>query len=85
MWSSKLQTEIAFSTPMRNILAELSKAAMLIVGSAIANSAVSEDNRDCIELANAPRMQPRTCLIGLKITIFVPMLRMETSKSLELI
>jgi hypothetical protein len=82
LWSSKLQTEIALSTteaeyialsrsardliPMRNLLAELSNATKLIVGSTIAYCTVFEDNRGCIELVNAPRMCPPTRHIGLK-------------------
>ncbi len=82
LWSSKLQTEVALSTteaeyialsqstrdliPMRHLLHELSKATKLIVGSTIAHSTIFEDNKGCVELANAPRMRPRTRHIALK-------------------
>jgi hypothetical protein len=82
LWSSKLQTEVALSTteaeyialsqsardliPMRNLLHELSKATKLIVGSTIAHSTIFEDNKGCVELANAPHMRPRTRHIALK-------------------
>ena len=72
LWTSKLQTEVALSTteaeyialsqsardliPMRGLLHELSKATQLIVGSTIAHSTIVEDNKGCVELANAPRM-----------------------------
>jgi hypothetical protein len=82
LWCSKLQTEIALSTteaeyialsqsvrdliPMQNLLHELSNATQLIVGSTMAHSTVFEANKGCIELANAPRMRPRTRYIRLK-------------------
>jgi len=88
LWCSKLQTEIAFSTteaeyialsqsardliPMRHLLHKLSQATKLIVGSTIAHSTVFEDNKGCVELANAPRMCPRTCHIALKYHHFRP-------------
>jgi hypothetical protein len=82
LWTSKLQTEVALSTteaeyialsqsardliPMRGLLHELSKATKLIVGSTITYSTIFEDNKGCVELANAPRMRPCTRHIGLK-------------------
>jgi hypothetical protein len=51
---------------LRNLLHELSKATKLIVGSTIAHSTIFEDNKVCVELANAPRMRPRTRHIALK-------------------
>jgi hypothetical protein len=82
LWSSKLQTEIALSTteaeyialsqatrdliPMQSLLHELSTATRLIVGSTTAHSTIFEDNKGCVELANAPRMRPRMRHIALK-------------------
>jgi hypothetical protein len=82
LWCSKIQTEIALSTteaeyialsqsardiiPMRGLLQELSTATRLIVGSTIAHSTIFEDNKGCVELANAPKMRPRTRHIALK-------------------
>jgi hypothetical protein len=74
-----MQTEIALSTteaeyvglsqsahdlfPMHGLHQELSEATKLIVGSTIANSTIFEDNKGCVELANAPKSRPRTCRI----------------------
>jgi hypothetical protein len=82
LWSSKLQTEIALSTteaeyiamsqatrdliPMRALLHEFSQAIKLIVGDTITYSTIFEDNQGCVELANAPKLCPRTKHIGLK-------------------
>jgi hypothetical protein len=82
LWSSKLQTEIALSTteaeyiamsqathdliPMRDLLLEFSKATKLIDGDTITHSTIFEDNQGCVELANAPKLCPRTKHIGLK-------------------
>jgi hypothetical protein len=41
---------------MHHLLQELSIATKLIVGSTIAHSTVFEDNKGCVELANAPHM-----------------------------
>ncbi len=81
-WCSKLQTEIALSTteaeyiamsqaardliPMRDLLHEFSKVTKLIVGDTVAHSTIYEDNRGCVELANAPKLRPRTKHIGIK-------------------
>jgi hypothetical protein len=56
---------------MRNLLEVRSKANKLIVSSTISYSSVFEDNRDCIELANSPRICPRTRHIGLKYHHFL--------------
>jgi hypothetical protein len=53
LWTSKLQTEVALSTK-------------LIVGSTVTHSMIFEDNKGCVELANAPQIRPRTRHIGLK-------------------
>jgi len=82
LWSSKLQSEIALSTteaeyialsqatrdmiPMRSLLTEFSKITKLIVGTTTTFSTVFGDNKGCVELANAPRLRPRTCHIGIK-------------------
>ncbi len=82
LWSSKLQSEVALSTteaeyiamsqatrdliPMRDLLHEFSQATKLIVGDTITHSTIFEDNQGCVELANAPKLRPRTKHIGLK-------------------
>jgi hypothetical protein len=82
LWSSKLQTEIALSTteaeyiamsqsardliPMRDLLHEFASATKLIVGDTVTHSTIFEDNRGCVDLANAPKLRPRTKHIGLK-------------------
>jgi hypothetical protein len=82
LWSSKLQTEIALSAmeaeyiamsqatrdliPMRALLQEFSQATKLIVSNTITYSTIFEDNQGCVELANAPKLRPRTKHIGLK-------------------
>jgi hypothetical protein len=82
LWSSKLQTEVALSTteaeyialsqstrdliPMRDLLLELSRFTKLVVGDTITHSTIFKDNRGCVELANAPKLHPRTKHIGLK-------------------
>jgi hypothetical protein len=82
LWSSKLQTEVALSTteaeyialsqsardliPMQGLLYELSKATKFIFGSTVTHSTIFKDNKGCVELAHAPRMQPRTRHIALK-------------------
>jgi len=82
LWSSKLQTEIALSTteaeyiamsqatrdliPMKDLLHELASATKLIVGDTITHSTIFEDNRGCVDLANAPKLRLHTKHIGLK-------------------
>jgi hypothetical protein len=82
VWSSKLQTEIALSTteaeyiamsqsardliPMRDLLHEFASATKLIFGDTVTHSTIFEDNRGCVDLANAPKLRPRTKHIGLK-------------------
>jgi hypothetical protein len=43
-----------------------SSATKLIVGNTIAHSTICEDNKGCVELANAPKLHPRTKHISLK-------------------
>jgi len=82
LWSSKLQSEIALSTtkaeyialsqatreiiPLRALLHELASITKLIVGPTITHSTVFEDNKGCVELANAPCLCPRMRHIALK-------------------
>jgi hypothetical protein len=82
LWSSKLQTEIALSTteaeyialskstwdliPMHDLLLECSSSTKLIVGHTVTHSTIFEDNKGCVELANAPKLCPQTRHIGLK-------------------
>jgi hypothetical protein len=82
LWASKLQTEIALSTteaeyialsqamrdliPMRTLLTEIATLTKLPIGDTIAHSTVFEDNKGCVELANAPKMRPRTKHISIK-------------------
>jgi hypothetical protein len=82
LWSSKLQTEIALSNteaeyiamsqatrdliPMKALLHEFLQATKLIVGDTITYSTIFEDNQGCVELANAPKLRPRTKHISLK-------------------
>jgi hypothetical protein len=51
---------------MRDLLLEFSKATKLIDGDTITHSTIFEDNQGCVELANAPKLCPRTKHIGLK-------------------
>jgi hypothetical protein len=82
LWISKLQTEIALSTteveyialsqamrdliPLRTLLSELSALTKLMFGSTTTHSTDFKDNMGCIELANAPKMRPRTKRIAIK-------------------
>jgi len=82
LWVSKLQTEVALSTteaeyialsqamrdliPMRALLTELSTLTCLSFDTTTTFSTVFEDNKGCVELANAPKMRPRTKHIALK-------------------
>jgi hypothetical protein len=82
LWVSKLQTETALSTteaeyialsqamrdltPMRTLLTELASLTKLKIGDTITHSTVFEDNKGCVELANAPKMRPRTKHIAIK-------------------
>jgi hypothetical protein len=82
LWSSKLQSEVALSTteaeyialsqatrdliPMRALLLEFASITKLIVASTTTFSTIFEDNKGCVELANAPRLHPRTRHIGIK-------------------
>jgi len=81
-WSSKLQTEVALSTTeaeyvamsqaardliqMKDLLSEFSSATKLFVDNIITHSTIFEDNKGCVELANAPKLRPRTKHIGIK-------------------
>jgi hypothetical protein len=82
LWVSKLQTEVALSTteaeyialsqamrniiPMRALLSELTTLTCLTFGTTTTYSTIFEDNKGCVELANAPKMRPRTKHIALK-------------------
>jgi len=82
LWVSKLQTEVALSTteaeyialsqamrdiiPMRALLSELTTLTRLTLGSTTTYSTIFEDNKGCVELANTPKMRPRTKHIALK-------------------
>ena len=82
LWVSKLQTEITLSTteaeyialsqamrdliPMRTLLTKLASLMKLEIGKTTTHSTVFEDNKGCIELANAPKMRPRTKHISIK-------------------
>jgi len=82
LWVSKLQTEVALSTteaeyialsqamrdliPMKALLSELATLTCLSFDSTTTFSTVFEDNKGCVELANAPKMRPRTKHIALK-------------------
>jgi len=98
LWSSMLQSKVAFSTteakyialsqatrdiiPLQNLLHEFASVTKLIVGQTITHSTIFEDNKGCVELANAPRLCPHTHHIGF---IFVIMLPMETLRCIGLI
>jgi hypothetical protein len=56
--------------PLRDLLHEFSQATKLIVGDTITHSTIFEDNQGCVELANAPKLRPRTKHIGLKYCHF---------------
>ncbi len=82
LWVSKLQTEVALSTteaecialsqamrdliPMRALLTELTTLTCLTFDTNTTYSTIIEDNKGCVELANAPKMRPRTKHIALK-------------------
>jgi hypothetical protein len=82
LWSSKLQSKLALSTteaeyialsqatrdliPMRALLHEFASVTKLIVGTTTTYSTIFEDNKGCVELANAPKLRPRTRHIGIK-------------------
>jgi hypothetical protein len=51
---------------MRDLLLEFSKATKLIDGDTVTHSTIFEDNQGCVELANTPKLCPRTKHIGLK-------------------
>ena len=79
---SKLQTEIALSKteaeyialsqalrdviPMRTLLTELANVTGLKIGAATVHSTIFEDNKGCVELANTPKMRPRTRHIAIE-------------------
>jgi hypothetical protein len=52
--------------PMRTLLTEIATLTKLPIGDTIAHSTVFEDNKGCVELANAPKMRPRTKHISIK-------------------
>ena len=76
LWVSKLQnTEaeyIALSQamrdliPMRALLLELAASTNLRSGATITHSTIFEDNKDCVELVQAPKMRPCTKHIAIK-------------------
>ena len=82
LWHSTLQTEIALSTteaeyislssamrdliPMRTILSEIGKIFDLTDQEIVCHSKVFEDNKGAEELANVPKMRPRTKHIAVK-------------------
>jgi hypothetical protein len=82
LWVSKLQTEVALSTteaknialskamrnliPMHAPLSELATLTCLTFGTTTTFSTIFEDNKGCVELANTPKMRPRTKHIALK-------------------
>ena len=52
--------------PMRILLTELASLMKLEIGKTTTHSAVFEDNKGCIKLANAPKMPTRTNHISIK-------------------
>jgi len=51
---------------MHDLLHELASTTKLIVGDTVTHSTIFEDNRGCVDLANAPKLHPRTKHIGVK-------------------
>ena len=94
IWSSKLQTEIALSTteseyialsqslrdvlPLIDLLNELKGVLPVSTISSKVHCTVFEDNVGCIELANLPKLRPRTKHIGLKYHHFREHVRNKT-------
>ena len=86
MWVSKLQTVCAQSTteseyialsqslrdviPMIELLKELTRHMSIEEVSPVINCTVFEDNNGALELANLPRMRPRTRHIATKYHFF---------------
>jgi len=82
LWVSKLQTEVALSTtkaeyialsqarrdliPTKALLIELVTLTCLPFDNTTTYSKFFEDNKGCVELANAPKMRPHTKHIALK-------------------
>ena len=82
IWVSKLQTEIALSTteaeyiamlqsmrdllPMQRLLKELGDVCGMTIDKSVTHSKCFEDNQGCEQLANAPKMRPRTKHIAIK-------------------
>ena len=52
--------------PMHTLLTELATLTNFTFGDTITHSTVFEDNKGCVELANAPKMRPRTKHIAIK-------------------
>ena len=52
--------------PMRALLTELTTLTCLTFDTTTTYSTVFEDNKGCVELANAPKMRPRSKHIALK-------------------
>ena len=81
-WHSKLQTEIALFTteaeyialsqsmreliPLMNLLGEIAPLFGIVERPLSLRCRLSEDNKSCLALAKAPRMNPRTKYISLK-------------------
>jgi hypothetical protein len=82
LWASKLQTEVALSTteveyialsqamsdliPLRYLLEDIISTTNTTLGSSTTYSTVFEDNRSCVDLIKAPKMNPRTRYIAIK-------------------
>ena len=78
----KIHTEIALSTAeaeyialsqamrnlisMQTLLTEIATLTKLPIGDTITHSTVFEDNKGCVELANAPKLRPCTTHISIK-------------------
>jgi hypothetical protein len=85
LWVSKLQAEVALSTteaecialsqamrdliPMRALLTELTTLTCLTFDTNTTYSTIFEDNKGCVELANAPKMRPCTKHIAANILL----------------
>ena len=76
LWASKLQSVTALSTteaeyialsqamreviPLRRLMGELATVVGFKLKEVVTHSTVFEDNKGCIDLANSPKMRPRT-------------------------
>jgi hypothetical protein len=82
LWASKLQTEVALSTteaeyialsqamhdliPLRALLQDITSVTKIPIGNSTTYSTVFEDNKSCVELIKAPKMNPRMRHIAIK-------------------